>query len=144
MQTDPAPATPRQKWRVLLVDDDPWMLRIMRASLSCFSRVVTCPSAEEALIALDREPFDVVCTDLVMPGMSGAELLRRVERSHRGAARLLVTGAEEHLSIEDRERHALLRKPFDPAHFASLIARLAGEVEGTLDRSKLTANGGDR
>lgn len=144
MRIEPAPATPRQRWRALLVDDDPWMLRIMRASLSSFARVVTCLSAEEALIALDREPFDVVCTDLVMPGMNGVELLRTVERTHRATARLLVTGAEERLPSEDRGRHAVLQKPFDPAHFAALVARLAGDAEGATEQTKHAAHGGDR
>lgn len=148
MQIEQAPATPRERWRVLLVDDDPWMLRIMRASLASFARVVTCPSAAEALRALEEEPFDVVCTDLVMPGMNGVELLASIERAHARVGRLLVTGAEEQIPPEDRTRHDVLRKPFDPSKFASIVARLASAAaawpEPPRETSKLAAQGGDR
>lgn len=145
MRIAKSPAAPRERWRVLLVDDDPWMRRIMRASLTSLAQVVECSSAEEALGAIDREPFDVVCSDLVMPGMSGAELLDRVARSHAGVGLLLVTGAEEQLTPEDRAALAVLRKPFDPDCFVSIVARLASAAAGAPGvPTKLAVHGGDR
>ena len=60
---------------LLLVDDDPFLLRSLRRLLPDLHRVVLAGSAEAALLALDAQPFDVVVTDVHMPGMSGIDLL---------------------------------------------------------------------
>ncbi len=134
--------------RVLLIDDDPWMLKIMKVALAATAGVATCTSAEQALCLLEVEPFDVVCTDLVMPGMSGAELLGAVARTHPGAGRLLVTGAADRVAPEDRARHEVLLKPFDPERFAGLVERLASAARaaprGVQSPSQLTAHGEHR
>lgn len=134
--------------RVLLVDDDPWMLRIMKVALAGTARVATCTSAEQALPVLEVEPFDVVCSDLVMPGMNGLELLDLVARTHAGAGRLLVTGAADRVAPEDWRRHEVLRKPFDPEQFAGLVERLASAARGARKSVQppalLTAHGGHR
>lgn len=113
------------RYRVLLVDDDPWMLRIMKVSLSPIAAVVTCASGEQALRALEIEEFDVVCSDLRMPGMSGDELLRAVAAAHAMAGLLLVTGLADAAEIELDAGYEVLTKPFDPEHFAAVVDRLA-------------------
>ena len=62
--------------RVLLVDDDPTMLRLMSKLLSIDMEVVTCTSPLQALRVLEQRPFDVVCSDYRMPGMNGVDMLR--------------------------------------------------------------------
>ncbi len=65
--------------RVLVVDDDPDTLILHEAGLiDCGCDVSTAASGEDALALLAGEPFDVVVTDLQMPGMSGLELCERV------------------------------------------------------------------
>lgn len=60
--------------RVLLVDDNDAYLENLEAILSPESEVVGARSAREALALLQRERFDLVVSDVRMPGMSGVEL----------------------------------------------------------------------
>jgi two-component system, OmpR family, KDP operon response regulator KdpE len=64
---------------VLVVDDEPQILRVMRASLPVRGyEVITASSGEEALTQLRKHVADVVILDLVMPEMSGLEVCRRL------------------------------------------------------------------
>jgi two-component system, OmpR family, KDP operon response regulator KdpE len=64
---------------VLVVDDEPQILRVMRASLPVRGyEVITASSGEEALTQLRKHVADVVILDLVMPEMSGLEVCRRI------------------------------------------------------------------
>src|SRR5512134_123023 len=64
---------------VLVVDDEPQILRVMRASLPIRGyEVLTVSSGEEALNQLSKQVPDLVILDLVMPEMSGLEVCRRV------------------------------------------------------------------
>jgi len=66
--------------RILLVDDDRNLREVTRLGLSRHRfEVVALASAEEALAVVEGESFDVVVTDLRMPGMGGMELLRRLQ-----------------------------------------------------------------
>ncbi len=127
--------------RVLLVDDDPWMLRIMRASLPPDAAVVTCASGEEALRVLETEEMDVVCSDLRMPGMSGDELLRVVADAHGAPGLLLVTGRADAGDVDADAGYEVLMKPFDPRIFAAIVGRLA---EAAIERSASLAQGASR
>ena len=98
----PAPAPPEaQRTRVLIVDDDP----IAAESLAEFLHAegydtATAFNAEEALSTLAQAgaevrrggAFNVVISDVAMPGMGGIELLRRVGKEHPGVVMLLLTG----------------------------------------------------
>src|SRR5580700_5655087 len=82
--------------RVLAVDDErahSKLLAIMlRPPSYCCS---TATNGEEALVALQREPFDAVISDLQMPGISGLELLAEVRRSYPHVAFLVTTGLDD-------------------------------------------------
>jgi response regulator RpfG family c-di-GMP phosphodiesterase len=58
-------------------------------------RCTTAATAEEALVALQREPFDAVISDLQMPGLSGMELLMEVRHQHPHMAFLVTTGVDD-------------------------------------------------
>ena len=77
--TDPAQAAPR---RLLLVEDDPLQARGLLRLLDSLG--ITChnvPSAAAALEAIaSQPPYDVIVADLGLPGLSGAELARRLRR----------------------------------------------------------------
>ena len=82
--------------RVLAVDDE---LPIRRLFSVIFGQpafhCVTAGDGEQALAALQCEPFDVVISDLCMPGMGGMELLDRVRREHPHMAFLVTTGVDD-------------------------------------------------
>jgi EAL domain-containing protein (putative c-di-GMP-specific phosphodiesterase class I)/AmiR/NasT family two-component response regulator len=79
--------------RVLLVDDDPAVLRVTRRRLERLGyAVVACGSGAEALQSLERESFDVIVSDVHMPGMGGLRLLRLVRERDLDLPVVLVTG----------------------------------------------------
>jgi len=78
---------------VLLVDDDPAVLRVTRRRLERLGfAVVACSSGAEALQSLERESFDVIVSDVHMPGMGGLRLLRLVRERDLDLPVVLVTG----------------------------------------------------
>lgn len=113
--------------RVLLVDDD----RLVRVTLaSGLSRlgheVIDVENAEEALQALDDGGFDVVVSDLVMPGIGGLGLGREMAaRGHR-TMRIALT-ASQLTRDEHAAAHALfdrvLGKPLSPDALDELLSR---------------------
>ena len=126
------PTTIRGK--VLVVDDH----ASARESVADVLRHVgcdatTCSSGAEALRELRAGSFDVVVTDLQMPGMSGLELIREVERLRHRVQVLMVTA---HASVEtavEAMRHGAfdyLEKPYD-------VDRLEAAVGRALDRKRL-------
>ena len=81
--------------RVLLVDDQRQVTRMLRTSLELSGRpyeITVVASAEEALLELQRGPVDLVVTDLRLPGMSGLELLARIRQTNPQLRALLITG----------------------------------------------------
>ena len=78
MNTEPAsPAL-----RILVVDDEPGMREMLEMLLTGRGhRVTLCASGEEALVELSKETYELVLTDIKMPGMNGVELLRRIQEN---------------------------------------------------------------
>src|SRR5207302_7027157 len=82
--------------RVLAVDDEPAAAKLLSLILAPPAfRCTTACTAEEALVALQREPFDAVISDLQMPGLSGMELLMEVRHKHPYIAFLVTTGVDD-------------------------------------------------
>jgi EAL domain-containing protein (putative c-di-GMP-specific phosphodiesterase class I) len=78
---------------VLIVDDDPAVLRMTRRVLEQRGyRVVACSTGQEALEQLGRETFDVMVSDVQMPGTDGLGLLRGVRSRDLDIPVILVTG----------------------------------------------------
>lgn len=117
----------RAEWRgrVLLVDDEPWMLKVMEAVLSSDLDVVVCTSGAQALKHLGAQPFDVVCSDYRMPGMDGVALLKAAAQVQEDVSRLLVTAAADFVPGDERREHYVLIKPFDPERLLRLVTQLA-------------------
>jgi PAS domain S-box-containing protein len=104
---------------------------------------VLAADASSALAVLEdaREPFDLVLTDVVMPGgMSGLDLARRLARSHPALPVVLTTGYSEILLDEDASDVELLRKPYSMEGLASLMRRMLNANSGgpaeALDRAE--------
>ena len=130
------------KW-VLIVDDevgDALIIETMLKALGKSLSVVSVGSAEEALEQLAHRPFDLLVTDLRMPGMSGLELARRVKDTHPQTCTILVTAyASDEVEAEIRQLPSLayLSKPFPVALFMQTVEQvLQAEMgEGALPAS---------
>lgn len=108
--------TPLRK--VLVVDDDPVVGRSFERVLSGKGyAVITARDGEEALRKLNAEAYDVVFTDIKMPGMSGLEVAERVKASQPWLPVVIVTGygtEENEARAEAAGAADFLRKPLSP------------------------------
>lgn len=101
--------------RLLYVEDNVRIAEITEMMLEDLGlQVIWAASAEEALQRLDGmlEPFDLVFTDVVMPGMSGVELARRIREHWPDIPVLLTSGFSHELALGLGSEYELLPKPF--------------------------------
>ena len=103
--------------KVLIVDDEPNMRRILKANLRMDSHIcVEASSSSEAAALLSKEDFDVVVTDQKMPGGTGLDVLRAVQESDPTTSVIFLTavGTVE-LAVESMRQGAFdfLAKPFE-------------------------------
>jgi putative nucleotidyltransferase with HDIG domain len=86
----------RSLTRVLVVDDELAACKLLSILLGPPDYYCAMASnGEQALLTLQREPFDAVISDLQMPGMNGMELLAEVRRRHFHVAFLVTTGIDD-------------------------------------------------
>jgi len=102
--------------RVLLVDDDPIVLRALRRLLLSARpgwEIDIAESGEAALRLLKDRSYDVAVTDLHMPGMDGDRLLARLKLEHPALMRVVHSSHAEALSERKVQElaHAVLNKP---------------------------------
>lgn len=113
--------------RVLVVDDHAAARESVAYALHQGGYEVVCSaSAVEALSALKKTSFDVVITDLQMPGMDGLELIRRIEQQQLGVQVLMITAHATISSAVEAMRHGAfdyLEKPFDVTRLEQLVAQ---------------------
>ena len=114
--------------RVLVIDDEAEARDVLQEILEKGGhRVVKAARGEEALGRLQAgEPFDLVLTDLLMPGMSGWDVARALQQSWPGLPVGLVTAWSEHaMTPEERTRVDLvISKPFDREQLRETLAGL--------------------
>jgi signal transduction histidine kinase/AmiR/NasT family two-component response regulator len=135
---DPAPVPPTDLSgvKVLVVDDMVDTLDLAAQVLGASgASAVVAQDAERALQAAQAETFDVIVSDIGMPGMDGYELARRLREQGVTAPMIALTAFTRE---EDRERgiqagfDAYLRKPFEPGE---LVAAVAGAVAAAAWRA---------
>ena len=94
---DPVP-TAAAKMRILFVDDEPSLLRVLQLGMRSMRDTWDmdfAQSGEEALALLEHKKFGVVVSDMRMPGMNGAQLLNHVLRHHPETVRIILSGYSE-------------------------------------------------
>ena len=112
---------------VLLVDDEPALLRAFERALSAAGhRVQTASDGAEALKLLADGDFDTVVSDITMPGMDGIELLRKVREQNVDVPVILVTGSPEVRTALEAVEHGAMRylvKPVDLPELSEVVSR---------------------
>lgn len=118
---------------LLFVDDDLAVLNIMKGLLSLTGHtVVATHDGNEAMELIDKEKFELVITDLVMPLVSGWEIARKVKNKAPHTPVILLTGwAEEYADVDLSQRgiDLLLSKPV-------LLVKLTTSIEKLLSGSR--------
>jgi signal transduction histidine kinase len=116
---------PRLAARILLVDDDAAVRDVTAAMLRDMGyEMEEAASGDAALAVLAAKSFDLVVIDFAMPGMSGAELARRVRNRHPSLPVLFVTGYAERDALGEVSDRQIVSKPYVGSELAEKV-RLA-------------------
>lgn len=137
--TEP-PRTEGRK-RILFVDDDRPLLDGLHDGFWRYHkkwRMKFVTSGEEALDALQAQPYDIVVSDLRMPVMDGARLLALVRDQHPGIVRIVLSGQADLATIARAAAvaHRLIAKPSSTQELAAVIERSC-EVQDLASRIEL-------
>lgn len=115
------------KRRVLIVDDDEELSRVFARALIAADYLVQCAGdGGEAARLLEKEAFDVIVTDIAMPGMSGVELLQLVRKHDLDVPVVLVTGAPDVASAARAVEYGAFRyleKPVSTGALQEVVGR---------------------
>ena len=115
--------------RILIVDDDVALLEALPEALLLRMNGIAIDTSETAAGALERlraVDYDVVVTDIKMPGMDGLALLREIQSVRPGTPTLLITGHGEHdLAVQALRGGAydFVAKPIDRDYFVASLER---------------------
>lgn len=117
-------------YRILIVDDHRDIRRLLRASIETLGshvQVVDVPSGEEAILVNSRQPFNLLVTDVRLPGISGLELIEHAQIRNPNLRIFLVTGLTDP-SVRERvqiaKADAYFYKPIDIAAFLKAVTKV--------------------
>jgi PAS domain S-box-containing protein len=112
--------------KILLVEDNPQVCEFashLLGELGC--QVVSATNAEDALVALEHQDFDLLFSDVVMPGTGGLELARLTRARRPDLPILLATGYSEELSEKASLEFQVIRKPYGAEALSEQLCAVA-------------------
>ncbi len=123
--------------KILLVDDEPGMLRYIRTLLEVDDyRVETASTGEEALQCVEKGMLpDLVLLDVLMPGIDGLETLERLRRMKPGMKVVMLSCVNDARKVVQAMRlgaHDYLTKPFQKAELDAVIDQCLGQGKQTF------------
>ena len=123
----PEPST--QAARVLIADDDPGIRNLFGTALTRAGYIVEqAEDGDQALAASQRACPDLLLADLVMPGLTGDNLARRVREQCPGTVLVFMSGySEEQLHELEIKQVVFLPKPISPRELVGVVRRLLGQ-----------------
>jgi DNA-binding NtrC family response regulator len=121
-------------FRILILDDERIVCDRLRPSLEKLGfQVETCTDSSQAVTRLTEQRFDVLVTDLKMPGVGGLDVLAFAREHCPSTKVIVITG----FATTDTAEQAMaggavefIPKPFKMSRLRDLIVRLAGEAPG--------------
>jgi len=123
-----------QKANILLIDDEQESCQALSHLLSQVGYIVqSCHSGEEAFEFLEKQQFDLIISDLFLPGISGIDIIRQIKDDAPEIGVILITGkASAETAVEAMKEGALdyITKPFN-------FERLKVQVAKALEKNRL-------
>lgn len=118
--------------QILIIDDSYELTRILHSAILTLDKnldVKVVPSAEEAMLLIHKVTFDLIISDIRLPGISGMELLPKIRARNKSVNIILITGLTD-MSLEDKARtmgaNCFLQKPIEMALFLETVAGYLG------------------
>ena len=113
--------------KILIVDDEPTLRQSIRLALQADGRRIDLAASGEEALRLEAEnAYAVIVADLMMPGLSGLDLLRSLKETGSPAPLILISGYPTIASAEQAVTMGafdFLAKPFGPAEIRALVER---------------------
>lgn len=112
--------------RILIVDDEPEITAILSDLFSGTHDCATASSAEEAIRRLERNEYELVVSDITMPGMSGLDMIPHVKRISPNSVVVMISGVQTVESAIDALRLGAfdyVMKPFDLRQVEAVVKR---------------------
>jgi len=127
--------------RKILVVDDEISLRmvLIKALEKSGYHCKEAEDAEKAIILIESEPFDLIISDISMPGMDGIELLKKIKLHHPEIDFIIMTGYASdysYVEIMDAGASDYMTKPFSMNSALARISRIARERENVISLKK--------
>jgi CheY-like chemotaxis protein len=117
--------------RILIVDDEPLIREVLAEVLADEGYAVhSAADGQEAVEAVSVETPDLVITDVLMPRLSGWELLDRVRQHHPLLPVIVISAVGQRAARPERlsDHTVFLAKPFALDDLLALVSRLTGNV----------------
>jgi DNA-binding NtrC family response regulator len=110
---------------LLLVDDDVAVRETLYDLLSGTHECHTADRAEQALEYLEIEKYDAILTDILMPGLGGIEILRRINESHSVTPVIVISGniVDHEETLIELGAFAYFAKPFQLEEIEDAVIR---------------------
>ncbi|XAM01093.1 response regulator [Phycisphaeraceae bacterium D3-23] len=116
--------------RILVVDDEQHIVQVLSLTLRRAGySVETATDGDAAWRAIQTDRPDLVITDQSMPGITGTQLVERLQHATDGASLPVLIITAKRMAIEPNENHAvtaILPKPFSPREVLSKVYDLVG------------------
>jgi signal transduction histidine kinase len=137
----PEAAGDRKPRTVLVVDDEPEVVKSVKNLLRLDYKVLGATSVAEVTEILAREEIHVIMSDQNMPDVTGVELLRDIREKHPNAVRLLATGYADIRSVIDAINrgnvYRYISKPWDPDDLQAIIRDACAHHDLIVERDEL-------
>jgi two-component system response regulator AtoC len=111
---------------LLIVDDDTLIRDTLHELFSASHECHTADRAEQALAYLDVENYDVVITDISMPGLSGREILKYIQARNTATPVIVISGRPDEAdgqSLVEMGAFAYFKKPFQLEEIEAVVER---------------------
>jgi CheY-like chemotaxis protein len=128
---------PKEVYNILILDDDPSVAELVGRSLrlelppgTC--HVISCTRVDEALVAMEQQPIDLLISDLRMPDYSGLELIRAVRQLLPDTQIIVMTGYDApqvRAEVHELGPMHYLPKPFDTGTLVTAVRDTLGLPE---------------